>query len=324
MFAFLFPWLFFLLPLPWAVYKFWPKACFEPQSAMKVPFFLEIEALQAQHSFLPLKVNRKIIPWLIWILLVCAAAGPQWQGDPIPLAETGRNIFLAIDLSGSMQMKDMQIHDHKVDRLTVVKATAQDFIEHRKGDRIGLILFGSKAYLQTPLTFDYSTIKYMLKDATVGLAGEQTAIGDAIGLAIKRLRDVPIASRVLVLLTDGVNNAGTLDPIRAAELAAKENIKIHTIGFGTHKIQLPAFNLTNAEIDEETLQNISKITHGTFFRAANVEELQRVYQQIDYLEPVLEKKAFVRPVINYYYWPLALATVLSFLRVGRRIFILAE
>jgi Mg-chelatase subunit ChlD len=147
-------------------------------------------------------------------------------------AAAGRDLMLAVDISGSMREEDMLIGNQVVDRLTAVKAVAGDFIERREGDRIGLILFGQQAYLQTPLTFDRATARTLLFESAVGLAGRETAIGDAIGLAVKRLRDAPAAERVLVLLTDGANTAGSIAPLKAAELANEAGMRIHTIGVG--------------------------------------------------------------------------------------------
>ncbi len=168
-----------------------------------------------------------------------AAARPQSVGETVHLPVTGRSIMLAVDLSGSMQTPDMRSGSHAVSRLAAVKAVAGEFIKHRAGDRLGLILFGDEAYLQVPLTLDRNTVRTLLDEAQIGLAGQQTAIGDAIGLAIKRLRDEPIKNRVLILLTDGASNAGNVDPLKAADLAAREGVRIYTIGVGADEMMVP-------------------------------------------------------------------------------------
>ena len=168
--------------------------------------------------------------WLAWMMLITAVARPQWIGEPIELPNTGRDLMLGLDLSGSMQIEDMQIGSRLVPRITAVKAIAADFTQRRQGDRVGLILFGTRAYLQAPLTFDLSTVTRFIDEAQLGFAGEDTAIGDALGLAIKRLRERPASSRIFVLLTDGQDTASTVDPMEAAALAAQLNVKIYTIG----------------------------------------------------------------------------------------------
>ncbi len=260
--------------------------------------------------------NKKYLMYAIWFLLVFAAAGPQWLGAPIELSRSGRNLMLALDLSGSMQIPDMEIDDNAVDRLTVVKKVASEFVQKREGDRLGLILFGSRAYLQTPLTFDVKTVQMMLQDATIGLAGTQTALGDAIGLAVKRLMSVPEKNRVLILLTDGASNSGAVSPLQAAELAEQNDIKIYTIGIGANKMIVPGLlgpEVINpsADLDEDTLQKIADLTGGMFFRAKSTRDLARVYKEISKLEPTASDTTIFRPATDYYYIPLAIALLLS-------------
>lgn len=174
-----------------------------------------------------------LIPVLVWVLLVIALSGPRWVGEPKPVVREGYNIMMVLDLSGSMEITDMLLHGRPVSRLLVVKRAAEQFVEDRVGDRIGLILFGTRAYLQTPLTYDRHSVLMRIDDATAGLAGKTTSIGDAVGLAVKRLQDVPSKGRVIILLTDGANNSGVLAPLKAAELAKQDGIKIYTIGLGS-------------------------------------------------------------------------------------------
>ncbi|AHE68326.1 Mg-chelatase, subunit ChlD [Legionella oakridgensis ATCC 33761 = DSM 21215] len=245
-------------------------------------------------------------------MLLLALAGPRWVGEPRPLAREGYNIMLALDLSGSMELPDMMLHGRPVSRLTVVKRAAEQFVQERMGDKIGLILFGSRAYLQTPLTYDRQNILMRLEDATVGLAGKTTSIGDALGLAVKRLQNVPAQGRIIILLTDGANNSGVLAPMKAAELARADGIKIYTIGLGSQADPraLPSVFLNmnaSADLDEETLQEVAKVTGGRYFRATDLQSLQRIYEVINQLEKVSQEQATVRPQHDYYPWPLALA-----------------
>jgi Ca-activated chloride channel family protein len=232
------------------------------------------------------------------------------------LPRTGRDILLAIDLSGSMQIPDMEMNNRPMDRLTIVKSVAKQFIQDRRGDRLGLILFGSRAFLQTPLTFDLQTVKHMLLDTTVGLAGTQTAIGDAIGMAIKHFKNYPKDNKVLILLTDGVNNEGSVSPLEAAKIAAKYGIRIYTVGLGSNQVVVPSLLgpqiLTGGdyELDEETLKQIAETTRGIYFHASNPEELKNVYHHLNQIEPRASEKEIFRPKTPLYYWPLGLAFVL--------------
>ena len=309
------PWLLLLLPLPLLIWYFLPEMSTRMSYAVKVPFFDMMQRLvYSQKKSLN---TGRWYPWLslIWILLVVALSGPQYVGQPLPIERQGRNIMMALDLSGSMQIDDMQLNGRPATRLAVVKAAATQFIKKRQGDRIGLILFGSKAYIQTPLTFDRKTVLTMLDDATVGLAGQTTSIGDAIGLAIKRLDKVPVNSRVLILLTDGANNSGVLGPIQAAKMAKSDDIKIYTIGIGAREMLVrgvfgPRTLNPSSDLDENTLEEISKITGGRYFRATDMSQLSQIYKTIDKLEPVKADKTFFRPIKAYYYWPLAAAALL--------------
>ncbi|MCB1647471.1 MAG: VWA domain-containing protein, partial [Pseudomonadales bacterium] len=232
MIEFLFPWALVVMPLPLIVWLLVPKARQE-DAALHTPFYGSVSAFQASHHAPGERsLWRRLMLLLIWLLLILAAIQPQFVGDAIELPTTGRDLMLAVDISGSMGTDDMEMAGQRTTRLDVVKSVISDFVERRKGDRLGLILFGSKAYLQTPLTFDRNTVQMLLQETPLGIAGGKTAIGDAIGLAVKRLQDRPSDSRVVVLLTDGVNNVGEVDPIQAAKVAERKDVRIHTIGFG--------------------------------------------------------------------------------------------
>ncbi len=313
---FYWPWVFILLPLPLLVAWVFPRAPVSTPSALHIPFFEALEPGLASHNQ-QRSTGWKILALTGWLLLVTAAARPQLIGESIELPISGRSLMMAVDISGSMLTEDMVISHQTVTRLTAVKAVAGDFIERRKGDRLGLILFGSQAYLQTPLTFDRKTLHTLLDEAQMGLAGKQTAIGDAIGLAVKRLREQPKENRVLILLTDGANTAGNVDPLKAADLAAQEGIRIYTIGVGAdaQMVRTP-FGLTQvggSDLDEPTLQAIASKTGGEYFRARDVQSLQKIYQIMDKMEPVSKDSLSYRPVDELYQWPLALALFLSVL-----------
>lgn len=307
------PWLLLALPLPWLLRRLLPRAAPVSGAALRVPFYAMLSPAQP-HAAPPSGRWSFVLALLAWLLLVLAAARPQWLGDPIPLPMAGRDLMLAVDISGSMTEEDMVIGGRAVDRLTAVKAVAGDFIERRVGDRIGLILFGQQAYVQTPLTFDRATARTLLFESAVGLAGRETAIGDAIGVAVKRLRDQPTDERVLVLLTDGANTAGSIAPLKAAELAKEAGIRIYTIGVGSDPgAGFGAFGLSMGRnpIDEATLEAIAEGTGGRYFRARDLRELQGIYGLLDELEPVESDQQTFRPVGELFAWPLGLALALS-------------
>ncbi|MBV1908497.1 MAG: VWA domain-containing protein [Kangiellaceae bacterium] len=314
----LYPWLLILIPLPlliWLVIK--PK---QPRlTSIRTPLFTNWNAIQQNQSVSSTKLLFKnLLTFIIWTLIVTATARPQWIDEPIELPTSGRDLLLSIDISGSMEEEDLQLEGKRTNRLEVVKSILSEFIEKREGDRLGLVLFGEKAYLQTPLTFDLQTVQFMLDETVIGLAGaSRTAIGDGIGLSIKRLRERPAENRVLILLTDGRNNSGELDPIEAAKLAKHAGIKIYTIGVGADKqtrrsllFGTTTFN-PSAELDEETLKVVAKLTGGQYFRARSSEELAQIYDLLDQLEPVEDKPEIYRPIQELYFW--ALLAALGFL-----------
>jgi len=309
------PWLLLALPLPLAVRWLLPAKITVEQAALKVPFLDDFSNTETQSVSQPNKWPL-LLASIAWILLVIACTRPQWLGEPIEQAVSGRDLMLAVDLSGSMEVQDFFINKRAVDRLTAIKYVASDFINRRVGDRIGLILFGTQAYLQTPLTFDRKTVMTLLNESAIGLAGDNTAIGDAIGLAIKRLKNQPDNSRVLILLTDGANTAGEVTPLKAAELAEANHLKIYTIGVGADEMIVRSFFGSrkvnpSADLDENTLVKIAENTGGRYFRARNADELNNIYMLLDKLEPVEKDKQFFRPRSELYYWPLALALLLT-------------
>lgn len=309
------PWLLVALPLPLLIRWLVPANRPIEQAALKVPFLDDFSEAETQ----ALSQTRQwplLLAALAWLLLVIACTRPQWLGEPIEQAVSGRDLMLAVDLSGSMEEKDFVINKRSVDRLTAAKMVASDFINRRVGDRVGLILFGSQAYLQTPLTFDRKTVMTLLDEAFLGLAGDNTAIGDAIGLAVKRLKNEQANSRVLVLMTDGANTAGEVSPLKAAELAADNHLKIYTIGLGADEMIVRNFFGNrkinpSADLDEKTLIKIAESTGGYYYRARNTDELNNIYMRLDELEPVEKDKQYFRPRSELYYWPLSLALGLA-------------
>ena len=317
MFELAWPAVFLLLPLPWILRWVLPAAD-SGDSALKVSFLGEMETLVRRRAVVALPSWRQQLPYLlIWLLLLFAAARPQWLGEPLPLPTSGRDLLLAVDVSGSMEYADMQWQGEEITRLELVKHLLGDFISERRGDRVGLILFGSQAYLQAPLTFDRQTVRTWLEEAVIGIAGSNTALGDAIGLAVKRLRDRPAESRVLVLITDGANNGGEIEPQLAARLAAQEQIKIHTIGIGADADAgsvLQRFALTaGAELDETTLRDIAEQTGGSYFRARSSSELAAIGAKLDELEPAAQQPTQARIADALYVWPLSAAFLISLL-----------
>ena len=315
MIGFEWPWLILLLPLPYLIYRYARPCSATMSSALQVPFlddFVEAEP----DSGSKIRTWPLWIALLAWFLLILSAMRPQWLGELVEVPVSGRELMLAVDLSGSMEQQDFAHLGRRIDRLAATKLVAGDFIERRVGDRIGLILFGEQAYLQAPLTFDRETVRTLLSEAVIGLAGKATAIGDAIGLAVKRLRERDESQRILVLLTDGANTAGVVDPLSAAKLARGEGLKIYTIGIGaTELLERSLFGTRkinpSADLDEAALKEIAKLTHGVYFRARDLGELEQVYALIDELEPVEQDPQKFRPKQSLYFWPLGAALLLG-------------
>jgi Ca-activated chloride channel family protein len=312
------PWAFLLLPLPYLVHRLFPPALSAEEAALWVPSLQPFTENRHQRS-------RRLWPWwllvpmlLCWLLLVIATAQPQWLGEPLELPVSGRDLVLAVDLSGSMKTADFVLEGKTVDRLTALKSVAVEFIRRRPGDRLGLILFADQAYVQTPLTFDRQTVEQLLNEAVLGLAGEKTAIGDAIGLAVKRLKDVQTDKRILILLTDGANTAGQVSPLKAAFFNDTATTEIYTIGIGADEMTVGSFFFKrtvnpSADLDEKSLRAIAEKTGGRYFRAHDTAELEQIYEMLDKLEPVEKEQKVFRPVTTLYHWPLAIALFLTLL-----------
>ncbi len=267
---------------------------FETQRKRGFIFYSSLESLGEQKpphekifQYAPL-----ILKCLALIFLFIALARPQLADLRTEVSSEGVDILLTIDTSGSMKALDFKVGGEEVDRLVAVKKVVKDFVKNRVSDRIGMVVFGDMAYTQTPLTLDYDVLLNFLDQVEIGAAGDATAIGDAIALSVKRLKDLPGKSKVIILLTDGRSNAGRITPEKAAEIAAEYGIKIYTIGVGSRgPVPFPEQTffgirhvLVQLDIDEETLQRIAEKTGGQYFQATHTEGLKKIYETIDKLE----------------------------------------
>lgn len=311
------PWVLVVLPLPLLVRLLLPPADPTPSRALKLPFYGELLRSMGGEKVRRGRFWKLLLAWLAWLLLVVASARPQWLGDPVQLPLAGRDLMLAVDVSGSMEQQDYRLEGQVTSRLDVVKAIGGRFIEERSGDRLGLILFGSQAYLQTPLTFDRKTVRTMLNEAVIGLAGLQTAVGDAIALGVKRLRLQPEDNRVLILLTDGATSAGSLAPLDAAQIASQFGVRVYTIGIGAGEIggqsRFGMLVHRGQALDPATLKEIARITGGRYFEATDAQQLEQVYAELNRLEPSIRDTRSLRPVRSLYVWPAGAALVISIL-----------
>lgn len=322
--GFAWPWMLLAVLLPWLVHGLLP-ARGARVAALRVPWGARLREVAHGHAAAPRPQGFPWLAWLAWCLLCVAAARPQQLGPPVAPPQAGRDLMLAVDLSASMGEEDMQLGGQVVDRLAAAKAVLADFLDRRVGDRVGLIVFGDRAFALTPLTLDRDSVRQQLDDAVVGLAGRATALGDAIGLAVKRLQQRDAAQggareHVLIVLTDGVNTAGVLDPDKAAEIAHDAGVRIHAIAFGGDGGALSVFGFRmplggGDEVDEAGLARIAQRTGGRFFRARAADELAGIYAEIDRLEPVQRAGQAVRPRIERYPLPLGAALVLGVLAV---------
>ncbi len=313
-----FPWLLLLLPLPLLL----KRRAQQASGSLYLPPLARVAA--AYQPSRQVQRPRRWLAGLIWLLLVIAACQPKWLGDPISLPQQGRDMMLAVDLSGSMNISDMMIEGQPLNRLDAVKYVLKDFIAKRQGDRLGLVLFADAAYQQTPLTFDRDTVQQMLDEAVLGLVGQRTAIGEAIGLTVKRFNTYQSSNKVLILLSDGANTAGQIQPREALKLAKAAGVKIYTVGVGAEQmIQQGIFGpqLVNPsdDLDEKLLTELASETGGKYFRARDLKELAEIYQLLDQLEPIEREKINYRPQQSLLHWPLLAALLLSWLMLLPRL-----
>ncbi len=328
-FQFTWFWLIILLPLPWLVWRFFPtKEDKNSTQEQAETALLHPDLERLQYAFSDAKEGMyhsdrlcKMLWLLLWLSLIITAMRPEYLQEHKEVKNPGRDLMLAVDISRSMLALDFMVRDRYVNRMAVVKGVLDKFIAQRENDRIGLILFADSAYLQSPLTYDKSVIRNMLEKIVPRIAGDATAIGDAIGLAVKKLRDRPATSRIVILLTDGENTAGNLAPQDAIQLADKYNIRIYTIGVGSSgNVPFPqddgSISMEKMPIDEALLKNIADTTRGAYFRASDKQTLEGIYQQINALEHSKAETKIVFIPTPLYRWPLSVALFILLMLAG--------
>lgn len=289
--SFAWPWLFLALPLPWAMRMLLAPA--QVGAALRVPHLPEANRESAPHAS-----PRLWIAALAWLLLVIAAARPQMPIETASVKD-GRDLMIAFDVSMSMATVDLQHGEAPVERLAAARALVDDFLARRRGDRAGLVVFGSQAYLHTPMTYDLQSVRAALGSVQAGLAGRETALGDAIALSVKYLMSLSGEARVLVLMTDGANTGGSLAPERAAWLAQRKGVRVHAIGVGA-----------SPDVDEATLRDIAAQTGGTFARATDSQAMAAFFAGVERAEPAVRNEP-VHRMRELYAWPLALACLIA-------------
>ena len=323
MIHFEYPYLLSLAFLPFLIRFLFPSVKGMYGDALMVPFVEDFKSIESKNSnaggkyFSSAKINKK---WwwlfLVWLLLVSAAAKPIKLGEPIRLEDKGRDILIVTDISNSMLEDDFAFQGRRLTRLGALRTVVTDFVSKRINDKLGLILFGTRAYLQSPLTYDRNSVQEILWSMEAGMAGNSTSIGDALGLALKTLKDSKTAteSKVIILITDGENNDGSLSFPEAIMLAKKEGVKVYTIGIGGNSYASIAgsfFGPMVSSLDEKSLQQLAAETKGRYFRADSLSSLIDVYKAIDALEPVDMEQNFIFPRYELFYIPLLLAVILS-------------
>ena len=311
MFEFGAPWAFVLLPAPLLIWWLLPPYR-EQVEAVRIPFFEQMasalgETPRRGGALLRTNWLQKLIAPLVWVLLVVGLARPQFVEPPIEKIESARDLMLAVDLSGSMDTRDMfDLDGNRITRLDAVKLVLDDFIARREADRIGVIVFGNQAFVQAPFTQDHTLVRTMLDQTEPRMAGPMTMLGDAIGLTIKTFEQSTARDRVLILLTDGNDTGSKVPPHKAAEIAAQNDLTIYPVAVGDPS------SVGEGEMDLETLGDMARATGGRLFNAGNREELESVYREIDALTPEEIETTSYRPTRPLFFWPLGAAVVLVF------------
>lgn len=321
---FAYPYAVLLLILPVLIRYLLPAVKGLHGDALRVPFIRDLQKISVKSGGVwgTITANKTssgslILLYLIYGLLVAAIARPQWIGEPIRARSQSRDILLVMDISNSMLQPDFTVGQNQINRLTAVKKAAVEFIQKRHDDRIGLILFGTRAYLQAPITYDKRSIQEILWNMDAGMAGDSTSIGDAVGLALKTLKDSNNKDeKVVILLTDGENNDGSLSMSEAINLAKNEKVKIYTIGVGAESSFVQSFfgmriGVANQELDEASLKQLAQETKGNYFRAKDTQSLQKIYNIIDKLEPTENNEQYIIETTELFYIPLIGALVLA-------------
>ncbi len=324
MFEFHWPWMALLLLLPILARQFWPRFVHpreeEPIEGRRTTL-LHPSTQRLEASFNSRRPRSAfagkayfLLLSLLWIILVLAMMRPQWLEPRTEVSTEGYDLMLAVDTSRSMTALDFSRNGRPVSRMAVVKGVMGKFIESRGGDRVGLIIFGNQAFVQSPLTLDLRAVRGVLNDVVPGMAGNATAMGDAIALSIKKLRERPEGSRVLLLVTDGESTAGLIPPMEAARLAVREGVRIYAIGVGSNKEDVMLLGTdgqyheeSDIGMDENALTRIAGLTGGSYFRATNTRALEEIYSQIDTLEKTEAQSRTVMIPRPLFQWPLGLA-----------------
>ena len=319
MIVFAYPLAFVLLLLPFVIYFLTPAVKGMHGDALRVPFISDLKRISISTGSIwngaksDAKLSSKFWGlYALWCLLIIACARPQLLGEPIRLKNEARDIMLVLDISTSMVEKDFSLHGRRITRLDAVKNVVSEFADKRANDRIGLILFGTRAYMQSPLTFYKASIKDILWSMSAGMAGDSTSIGDALGLALKKLReDKNKDNKIIILLTDGESNDGSTSMIQAIKLAADENIKVYTIGVGAPNVFFKMMSLMAPGVDEKAMKDLAQVTKGQYFRAESTSDLQQIYKLIDKLEPTSQDQKFIQEATDLFYIPLLMAVLMG-------------
>ncbi|WP_413991113.1 VWA domain-containing protein [Labrys okinawensis] len=312
MLVFAYPWLALLIPLPFAVWFLVPPRA-DRRAGLRVPFFDRLVALTGARPHqggvvAPRGWLRLAVLALCWLLTVAALARPQWLEPPLHRDQPARDMLLLVDLSGSMDARDFVDASGKtVDRLSAVREVLDDFLARRKGDRVGIVVFGDAPFTLVPFTTDLNLCRTLLRDMAVGMAGPRTAFGDAIGLGIRMFEKSNVKARTIIALTDGNDTASKVPPAEAAGVARDKGIVIHTVAIGDPTA------IGEEKLDEKALQDVAKVTGGGFFRALDRAGLAQIYARLDALEVRKIDTVSFRPKLDIYWVPLAGALLLSML-----------
>lgn len=304
------PWLLLIVVAPLLLRRLGRRAYREPEPFLTVPFLSDLSAITGKKPSTSVAVSsasisQRIVLVFVWCLLVLSLGRPQWIQEPLTKTLPGRDLLIAVDLSGSMAAEDFtDAAGNRSDRLTAVKEVMDDFLARRDGDRVGLMFFGNAAFMQVPFTEDLAVCRILLNEAQVGMAGPQTMLGDAVGKAISVFKNSDVKEKVLIVLADGNDTGSLVPPVKAAEIARDEGIKIHTIAMGDPT------TVGEDKLDVDTLKAIAQATGGEMFMANNRQELEGVYNQIDAMTTRQVETLTHRPVKDLYFWPLAAAIVL--------------
>ncbi|WP_353476355.1 VWA domain-containing protein (plasmid) [Salipiger sp. H15] len=304
--SFAFPLAALLLPLPLLLLWLAPPERHAPGALALPP--APAEAARPARATSAARHARLVLPGLAWVLVVMALSGPRVEQVFDILSDSARDIVLVLDLSGSMEREDFSLDGRQVSRLAAVQSVAARFVEGRAGDRVGLVVFGDRAYVAAAPTQDVAAVAQVIGTTRIGVSGKATAIADGLGLAIKRLRERDAKSRVVILLSDGQDTSGAVDPVATAEVAKDLGIRIHTIALGPQDLETAPG--TRDAVDTATLRDIAQLSGGTMFRVRTTDDLRAVTEAIDTLEPSPAKAPPIRGWRELWVWPAAAALVL--------------